>query len=77
MVLRETMRLVTGGVLVGLPLVMAATRLLRSQLFGVEPVDLPSILVALLVLTLSAVVAGYGPARRAARVGPLDALRSD
>ena len=77
MVLREALRLVAGGVLVGLPLVVAATRLLRSQLFGVEPLDPPSLVIALVVLIASAIVAGYAPARRAARVGPLEALRTD
>jgi predicted lysophospholipase L1 biosynthesis ABC-type transport system permease subunit len=77
MVLGEAMALVVGGAIVGLPLAIAATRLLRSQLFGVGPMDLPSIVVALAVLTASAGVAGWLPARRAARVGPLEALRAD
>jgi ABC-type antimicrobial peptide transport system permease subunit len=77
MVLGEAMRLVLGGAIVGLPLAVAATRLLRNQLFGVGALDLPSIAVALLVLALSASLAGWLPARRAARVGPLEALRTD
>jgi len=77
MVLGEAMRLVIVGTIVGVPLAMAATRLLRNQLFGVELVDLPSIVLALAVLALSAAVAGYVPASRAARVGPLEALRTD
>jgi ABC-type antimicrobial peptide transport system permease subunit len=77
MVLGEAMALVVGGAIVGLPLAIAATRLLRSQLFGVGTMDLPSIVVALAVLTVSAGVAGWLPARRAARVGPLEALRAD
>jgi ABC-type antimicrobial peptide transport system permease subunit len=77
MVLGEAMRLVVGGAIIGLPLAIAATRLLRNQLFGVGALDLPSIAVALLVLALSASLAGWLPARRAARVGPLEALRTD
>ena len=77
MVLGEAMRLVVGGTIVGVPLAMAATRLLRNQLFGVELVDVPSIVLALAVLAVSAAVAGYVPASRAARVGPLEALRTD
>jgi ABC-type antimicrobial peptide transport system permease subunit len=77
MVLGEAMALVAGGTVVGLPLAIGATRLLRNQLFGVGLVDLPSIIVALTVLAASAAIAGYLPATRAARVGPLEALRAD
>ncbi|MEJ7810731.1 MAG: ABC transporter permease [Gemmatimonadaceae bacterium] len=77
MVLGEAARLVAGGVLVGLPVALVATRLLRSQLFGVEAVDPPSIALALVVLGASAALAGYLPAARAARVGPLVALRAE
>jgi predicted permease len=77
MVLGEAMTLVVAGTVAGIPLAIAATRLLRNQLFGVELIDVPSILVALVVLAASAAVAGYLPARRAAHVGPLEALRTD
>jgi predicted permease len=77
LVLREAMALVAGGVVVGVPAALAAARLLRSQLFGVSLLDVPSIVVALAALTLSAALAGYLPAARAARVGPLEALRAE
>jgi ABC-type antimicrobial peptide transport system permease subunit len=77
MVLREAMTLVAGGALVGVPLALGATRLLRSQLFGVDTVDGPSIAAALGVLVVSAAIAGYLPAARAARVGPTEALRAE
>jgi ABC-type antimicrobial peptide transport system permease subunit len=77
MVLREAMMLAAGGTLVGVPLALAATRLLRSQLFGVETVDLPSLAAALAVLVVSVAIAGYLPAARAARVGPTEALRAE
>ena len=77
MVLREAMTLVAGGALLGVPLALAARRLLRSQLFGVETVDPPSIAAALAVLAISAAIAGWLPAARAARVGPTEALRAE
>jgi predicted permease len=77
MVLGEAMRLVVGGTILGLPLAIAATRLLRNQLYGVNVIDLPSIVIALVVLAVSAALAGYLPATRAARVGPLEALRTE
>ena len=75
MVLGEAVRVAIIGVAVGVPAGIAATRLIRAQLFGVGPIDLPSLGIAIVVLVATAVVASYVPARRAARVGPLEALR--
>lgn len=75
LVLGEAMLLVAGGVIIGMPAALAAMRLLRSQLYDVALLDAPSIVTALVVLGASAALAGYLPARRAARVGPLVALR--
>lgn len=77
MVLGESMWLVAGGVVIGVPAALFAMRLIQSQLFGVNLLDLPSIVFALLVLAGTATVAGYLPARRAARVPPLEAIRAD
>jgi ABC-type antimicrobial peptide transport system permease subunit len=75
MVLGEAVRVALIGVVVGVPAGLAATRLIRAQLFGVGTIDLPSLSIAIAVLVATAVVASYLPARRAARVGPLEALR--
>ncbi len=77
MVLRESMLLVLGGVLLGLPAALLAMRLVQAQLFGVKLLDPPSIGFAIAVLAASAAGAGYIPARRAARVAPLEAIRAD
>ena len=77
MVLMDAMRLVGMGVLIGVPLGLAAARLLRAQLHGVESADTVSIAVALTVLILSAAIAALLPALRASRVTPLVALQQD
>ena len=77
MVLGEAVRLATCGVAIGLPAGIAATRLIRSQVFGVGPLDPVSIGAAIVALTIATLVASYLPARRAARVGPLEALRTE
>jgi predicted permease len=75
MVLGEAVRVALVGVVIGVPAGLAATRLLRAQLFGVGTIDVPSLSIAIVVLVATAVVASYLPARRAAKVGPLEALR--
>ncbi|HEY2379017.1 MAG TPA: ABC transporter permease [Gemmatimonadaceae bacterium] len=75
MVLGEAVRVAIIGVIIGVPAGLAATRLIRAQLFGVGTIDLPSLSIAIVVLVATAVVASYLPARRAAKVGPLEALR--
>jgi len=77
MVLAESVRLVALGLSIGVPAGLVATRLVRSQIFGVNAIDIPSLSGAVAVLLATALVASYLPARRAARVGPLGALRSD
>ncbi len=76
-VLRQTMALVAMGVVMGLAGALALARLVQSLLFGVTPND-PATIVAAVVLMLGvALLAGALPARRAARVDPLIALRTE
>ena len=77
MVVGEAVRLAIAGVAVGIPLGLAATPVIRNQIFGVRPVDAPSLGVAIAVLVLAALVASWLPARRAAAVSPLEALRAE
>ena len=70
-------RLVAVGLGVGLVASFASTRLLRSQLFGVEPADPLAYTAVAAILTLVAVGACYIPARRAAAVDPIIALRQE
>jgi predicted permease len=77
MVLRESLTLVLFGALLGIPAAIAAAAFLRSQLAGISLVDPASLAIALAVLAGTAALAGYSPARRAARVEPRTALSSD
>jgi len=75
MVMIEGMRLVFAGAGVGLLAAFWLTRLLRSQLFEVSPND-PAVMAAVVVLLFAvALLACYLPARRAARINPMTALR--
>lgn len=75
MVLGRAMRLTAAGIVVGLVLSIAAARLMASMLFGVAAEDPVSFGVACGVLALVALAAAYFPARRAASVNPLTAIR--
>jgi putative ABC transport system permease protein len=69
---------VTGlGLVAGMAVTFAATRLLRSMLYTTSPRD-PGVFVgATLVLAITALLAAYIPARRTMRVNPVEALRSE
>jgi ABC-type antimicrobial peptide transport system permease subunit len=77
MVVGEGMRIIVIAVVIGLAGSLAATRLLRSQLFGVGPTDVLTFSVVTAILALVAVLACLLPARRASRVDPMIALRTD
>jgi putative ABC transport system permease protein len=77
LVLGEGMKLATGGVLVGLLSALALTRLMAGLLFGVSALD-PVVFTAIaLLLAATALLATYLPARRAAQVNPVVALKYD
>jgi predicted permease len=77
MVLRHSLTLIGVGLVIGLPLSLWLSRLVTSLLFGVTPGD-PMILAgAALLLLMAALVAAYLPARRAAHVDPMTALRHE
>jgi predicted permease len=75
MVLTEVAWMCLIGVGVGIPLAVALSRYLVSQLYGVAPTDAPTLVFAALTMMFVALAAGSLPARRAATVDPIIALR--
>jgi putative ABC transport system permease protein len=75
LVLGEGLRLIAGGVAAGLAAAIVLSRVLRSFLFGVEPTDPVTLVVVGLLFVGVALLACWAPARRAAKVDPLEALR--
>ena len=77
LVVRQGMQLVAMGVALGFVGVFAFTRLLQSLLFGIGATDVPTMLGVALLLGGIAFLACLLPARRAARVDPIQALRTE
>jgi len=75
LVLGESLMLVLAGMLVGVPLSLAAGYVLRGFLFGVTPYDVTTLIGAGAVLGAVALISAFVPARRAAKVDPMVALR--
>jgi putative ABC transport system permease protein len=75
MLLRENLLLVIGGLVLGMAGAALATRALRTMLFGVSTLDAVTFIGAALVLGGVAMLATYVPARRAAQIDPMEALR--
>ena len=76
-VIAGALRVTLVGTVIGLAAAVPATRLLRSQLFGVSPVDPATLVSVVVILAAASVAAAYLPARRATRVDPVIALRSE
>jgi putative ABC transport system permease protein len=77
LVVLQGLKLTIAGVLVGLAVSFAVTRLIVNMLFGVSPTDILTFSVVPAVLALAALGASYLPALRATRIDPLVALRAE
>ena len=77
LVLREALALGLFGIALGIPCALAADQLIASMLFGISSGDVPTIAAVSLSLLAVALFAGYLPARRASRIAPMVALRTE
>jgi putative ABC transport system permease protein len=77
MMLREVAIVTTVGLLTGSVTALISARFLAALLFGLEPTDVMTLATAVAVLGATATLAGYLPARRAARVNPAAVLHQD
>ena len=75
MVLRDSLWMVAAGAIIGLPCAYAVGHFLRTALFGLQPLDIPTHGLAFIALVAVALGAAWIPARRAARTDPVVALR--
>jgi predicted permease len=75
LVMKDVLILAGIGIAVGLPAALALTRVVKSQLYGIQPNDAMTIVASTLGIACVALLAGYIPARKASRVDPMRALR--
>ena len=76
-VIQDTLRLAVVGIVLGTAASFAVVRVISSLLFGTEPTDPLTFAGVILLLCSVALIAGYIPARRASRIDPMMALRSN
>lgn len=77
LVMKDALRLLAAGLILGLPCALALSRLVSSMLFGVTPADRGTIAGAAATLVVFGLAAAFLPARRASRVDPMVALRNE
>jgi predicted permease len=77
LVLRQALLLALAGVAIGIPAALSASRLLQGLLFGLQPTHAPTFVLAAVLMLAVAALAAYLPARRASRLDPIAALRSE
>jgi ABC-type antimicrobial peptide transport system permease subunit len=77
MILHETTWLASAGIAAGVGAALLLTRLVKSMLYGIQPNDVPTVAAGVSILLAIAVASSWIPARRAARVQPMEALRHE
>ena len=77
MFVRSALLLTAAGVAIGLGTAAALMQLMKSLLFGISPLDPFTYIAVPLILAIAAALASYLPARRAAAIDPVEALRAE
>lgn len=77
MVLREVLILAMVALAISVPVALSAGKLIQSFLWGMKPTDPWALAASVSILAACAIVAGYAPARKAAKVDPMVALRHE
>ena len=77
LVVRETAAMIIGGLAAGVAISLAAMKFFESLLFGVRPAEPSVVMTAIILFLVTSLIAAALPARRAASIDPLIALRSE
>ena len=77
MILRESILLLAVGLAIGVPIALSSTRILKSQLYELSPLDPTAICIAIAAVSVMTIAAAWFPARRATRIDPMQALRTE
>lgn len=77
MVLRESLRLLVIGLAIGIPIALSSTRILKSLLYELSPLDPAAITTAIAAVVVTTLAAAWLPARRASKINPIQALRAE
>jgi ABC-type antimicrobial peptide transport system permease subunit len=77
MILRECILLLALGLAIGVPVALSSTRILKSQLYELSPLDPTAISIAIAAVSVMTIAAAWLPARRATKIDPLQALRAE
>jgi ABC-type antimicrobial peptide transport system permease subunit len=77
MILRECILLLALGLAIGVPVASSSTRILKSQLYELSPLDPTAISIAIAAVSVMTITAAWLPARRATKIDPMQALRAE
>jgi predicted permease len=77
MILRESILLLVLGLAIGVPIALSSTRILKSQLYELSPLDPTAIFIAIAAVSSMTIAAAWLPAKRATKINPVQALRAE